>query len=108
MCLDRVEFLRGILPDFFIHHMNKNRLQRLVSKMLRNENGRRRIRRKNRSPDINNLHERITDWVSKASVQDLRKLPEMLKQVQSYHAADKLESKIARLDQAKSCFRTRG
>lgn len=100
---DRVEFLRGILPDFFTHHMNKNRLQRLVSKMLRNENRRKKISRKNRSPDINNLHKCITDWVRKASVQDLRSLPKMLEQVHSYHAADKLESKIARLDQIKSC-----
>ena len=53
---------------------------------------------------MSDLLKQITAWVSKASVQDLRKLPEKLEEVQLYHAAEQLQRKMARLDvEVKRC-----
>ncbi|XP_062385464.1 tumor necrosis factor receptor superfamily member 11B-like [Sardina pilchardus] len=103
---DGVEYLRSILPDFFSHsNLNKNKLQRLA-RMLHKANKGNRLKKSSRSV-INDPLVYITAWVSKASVQDLRKLPEMLEKVYLYHAAEKLDRKMARLDtEVKSCIGT--
>src|SRR4029434_2249225 len=76
VCLEGAEFLRGILPDFFSHYsMKKNKLQRLVRRKLQTA-VKRISRRMIRRIEMSDLLKQITAWVSKASVQDLRKLPE--------------------------------
>ncbi|XP_076157111.1 tumor necrosis factor receptor superfamily member 11B-like [Alosa pseudoharengus] len=99
---DGVEYLRSILPDFFIHNnLIKNKR---LARMFQKSNKRFHIKRNSR-PEMNDPLVHITAWVSKASVQDLRKLPEMLEKVHLYHAAEKLDSKITRLDkEVKTCI----
>ncbi|KAL2080188.1 hypothetical protein ACEWY4_023981 [Coilia grayii] len=94
------KILRNMLPDFFVHfNMNKNKLERLVAKMRQTPASRRIRKRKSGRPDINDLLNDITAWVSKASAKELTELPEKLESVQLYHAAEKLERKMAKIEQ---------
>ncbi|XP_071765051.2 tumor necrosis factor receptor superfamily member 6B [Centroberyx gerrardi] len=94
---DGADYLREILPAFFVHQkMIIKRLRRLANKLpLKNgEKPNENIARLHRG-ELNAL---IDAWVGAAAAEQLRQLPGKLRKIGAGSAADKLENKLQRID----------
>ncbi|XP_036948186.1 tumor necrosis factor receptor superfamily member 6B-like isoform X2 [Acanthopagrus latus] len=93
---DGADYLKEIVPAFFVHQKVHSRRLRQILNRLPSEDGRRVGASAGLS--ASDLQERINSWVSAATASQMRQLPAMLKRAGAAGAADKLQSKLQRLD----------
>ncbi|XP_043995260.1 venom phosphodiesterase 2 isoform X2 [Gambusia affinis] len=89
---DGAEYLKEIIPSFFIHHkMNIKRLRRIVLR-LPSEEG----KKSSESLELNfsELHSRICSWVSSATVAQIQQLPDIVSKTGETTASEKLQRKL--------------
>ncbi|KAF6729250.1 Tumor necrosis factor receptor superfamily member 6B [Oryzias melastigma] len=93
---DGADYLKEILPDFFIHHkMNIKRKRRVVHKLL-SESG-----EKNSGTsqmDVSQLQRKIEEWAPSSTPNQVHKLIEILSKVGADSNAEKLKSKLNRIN----------
>ncbi|CAJ1082840.1 tumor necrosis factor receptor superfamily member 6B-like [Xyrichtys novacula] len=93
---DGAEYLREILPAFFVHQkMAIRRLRQILRRLLSEEN--------KRHEGISGLYlpellERINTWVSSATAAHIRQLPAILTKTGANNAAERLQNKLQRID----------
>ncbi|XP_053190809.1 tumor necrosis factor receptor superfamily member 6B-like [Scomber japonicus] len=88
---DGAEYLKEILPGFFVHQkMNPRRLRQLVYK-LTNE------KRTSHQSGSDTLAQ-INTWLASATVKELRDLPAVLNEIEAAHVGEKLHKKLQRID----------
>ncbi|XP_028452962.1 tumor necrosis factor receptor superfamily member 6B isoform X2 [Perca flavescens] len=93
---DGGDYLKEIVPAFFIHHkMTLRRLRQVVHK-LPSEDGKRQPGAS--GLDLSELHARINTWVASASANQIRQLPEILAKSGANSAGERLKSKLQRID----------
>ncbi|XP_007569094.1 tumor necrosis factor receptor superfamily member 6B-like isoform X2 [Poecilia formosa] len=93
---DGAEYLKEIVPAFFIHHKIKmKRLRRVVNK-LPSDN----VRKQEGTLELSfsELHSRIRSWVSSATSMQIRQLPAILIKLRASHTGEKLQKKLNRID----------
>ncbi|XP_030268875.1 tumor necrosis factor receptor superfamily member 6B isoform X2 [Sparus aurata] len=91
---DGADYLKEIIPAFFVHQkMHCRRLRQILNRLLSDDG-----RRVTAGLSASNLQERINTWVSTATASKLRELPAVLNRAGASGAADKLQSKLRRLD----------
>lgn len=93
---DGADYLKEILPVFFVHQkIPIKRLRQIVHRLL-SEDGRRR----GGTAGLNTsaLHERINAWVASATAGQIRQIPELLRKTGANGAGEKLENKLRRID----------
>lgn len=96
LSLDGAEYLKEIVPAFFIHHKIKiKRLRRMVNKLpsddVRKQEGTLQL-------SFSELHSRISSWVSSAIPVQIRQLPVILIKLRASHAGEKLQKKLNGID----------
>nr|XP_046273267.1 tumor necrosis factor receptor superfamily member 6B-like isoform X2 [Scatophagus argus] len=93
---DGAEYLREILPAFFVHQkMPLRRLRQVVHK-LSSEDSKRQGGTSRLNPS--ELDERINAWIASASAKQVRDLPAALRKAGASSAADRLQNKLRRID----------
>lgn len=93
---DGADYLREILPSFFIHQkINIKRLRRIVHR-LPSEDGRRQAGTSDL--DLSELHARINEWVGSATPAQVRELPKVLTDTGATGASERLQKKLQRVD----------
>lgn len=93
---DGADYLREILPAFFVHHnINIKRLRRIVHK-LPSQDG----KRQGRNTELNSseLHQRLNAWIASATAEEIRKLPSVLTNAGASGAGERLDQKLKRVD----------
>ncbi|XP_032366329.1 tumor necrosis factor receptor superfamily member 6B, partial [Etheostoma spectabile] len=93
---DSGDYLKEIIPAFFIHHkMNARRLRQVVHN-LPSEDG----KRQGGASGLNQseLHARINSWVASASANQIRQLPGILTQTGATGVAERLHNKLQRIE----------
>lgn len=93
---DGADYLREILPAFFVHHnINIKRLRRIVHK-LPSQDG----KRQGRNTELNSseLHQRLNAWIASATAEEIRKLPSVLTNAGASGAGERLDQKLQRVD----------
>ncbi|XP_029299267.1 tumor necrosis factor receptor superfamily member 6B-like isoform X2 [Cottoperca gobio] len=92
---DGGDYLKEILPAFFVHQkMCIRRLRQIVHK-LRSEDG-----KKQRSSGLNlsALHVQINTWVASATANQIRQLPAILTKTGANSAGERLLNKLKKID----------
>lgn len=89
---DAADYLREILPAFFLHQNMPNRRFRTLVRQLFSEAG----RGTNGTPL--DLHKQISKWVSSATAANIRQLPAELKKLRANRAAEKLEKRLQMIE----------
>ncbi|XP_034017031.1 tumor necrosis factor receptor superfamily member 6B-like isoform X2 [Thalassophryne amazonica] len=93
---DGANYLKEIIPAFFVHqHMHIKRLRRVVHR-LRSEDG--KTKEDVSELDRATLYARIKPWVGSATSQQIRQLPAILQRIGANGATEKLENKLQRID----------
>ena len=97
LCLaDGGDYLKEILPAFFIHHkMTIRRLRRIVQK-LPSEDGKRQGGVSGLS--LSDLHAQLNSWVASATASQIRQLPAILTKTGANGAGERLQNKLLRID----------
>lgn len=94
--VDGAEYLKEILPLFFVHHkMRTRRLCRIVHRLP--HNGRKRNGGTSQLK-LSELHQKIDTWVTSATAGQIRQLPAVMKKAGATKAANNLENKLRRMD----------
>lgn len=89
---DAADYLREILPAFFLHqNMPSRRLRILVHQLHSKAGG-------GGDGTPLPLHKQIWKWVDSATAAHIRQLPALLKKVRANRAAEKLEKKLQRME----------
>uniref|UniRef100_A0A3Q0RSP9 TNFR-Cys domain-containing protein n=1 Tax=Amphilophus citrinellus TaxID=61819 RepID=A0A3Q0RSP9_AMPCI len=91
---DGADYLREILPAFFVrHNMNVKHLRRIVHKLPSGDG-------KRRTSDLNSseLHEQLNTWIVSARPEHIRELPSILTKTGVISAGERLDSKLRRID----------
>ncbi|XP_047460703.1 tumor necrosis factor receptor superfamily member 6B-like [Mugil cephalus] len=91
---DGAEYLREILPAFFLHHkLNVKRLRRIVNRLLP-QDGRRHV-----AADLNTseLHARINSWAASATPSQIRQLLSILIKTGT-NGAERLKNRLDRIE----------
>lgn len=92
---DGAEYLKEIIPAFFIHHkMNIKRLRRIVHR-LPTEDG-----KKPGEPlelNLSELHKHIAHWTSSATATQIQQLPNIVNKAGATSVGEKLQSKLNRI-----------
>ena len=95
---DGADYLREILPAFFVHHsMSVRRLRRLVHH-LPAEDG--KTQGVTAGLDVPELDARLRTWIASAAAKQIRQLPDVLKRIGADGARERLQSKLQRVDAA--------
>lgn len=95
-CADGADYLKEILPDFFIHHkMNIKRKRRVVHKLL-SESGEKNTGTS--QMDVSQLQRKIEEWAPSSTPNQVHKLIEILSKVGADSNAEKLKSKLNRIN----------
>ncbi|XP_035537643.1 tumor necrosis factor receptor superfamily member 6B-like [Morone saxatilis] len=93
---DGAEYLREILPTFFVHHQIPiRRLRRIVQK-LPSKDGSRHAGTSGLSTSA--LNEQLNAWVASATAKQIRQLPDILTKAGANSAGDRLHNKLQRID----------
>ncbi|XP_073319343.1 tumor necrosis factor receptor superfamily member 6B-like isoform X2 [Pagrus major] len=93
---DGADYLKEILPAFFVHQkMHSRRLRHILNK-LPSENSRRLGATSGLSGS--DLLERINTWASSATAAQIRQLPAVLKKAGATGSSEKLQNKLRRID----------
>ncbi|XP_039675752.1 tumor necrosis factor receptor superfamily member 6B-like isoform X2 [Perca fluviatilis] len=93
---DGGDYLKEIIPAFFVHHkMTLRRLRQVVHK-LPSEDGKKQAGAS--GLNLSELHARINTWVASASANQIRQLPEILAKTGANGASERLKSKLQRID----------
>ncbi|KAF7210744.1 tumor necrosis factor receptor superfamily member 11B [Nothobranchius furzeri] len=93
---DGAEYLKEVIPAFFINHkMKMKRLRRIVHK-LQTEDGSKQ--RGTLELNLPQLHLHIRNWVSSATVAQIRQLPVLLIKLGARSAGEKLQRKQNQID----------
>ncbi|XP_026205054.1 tumor necrosis factor receptor superfamily member 6B-like isoform X2 [Anabas testudineus] len=91
---DGADYLREILPAFFVHqNMHIRRLRRLLHKL---DDGNRPT--ETSGHNVSGLHERVRAWFMSATASQIRQVPEILKKVEADSAAKRLHNKLQKID----------
>lgn len=94
--LDGAEYLKEIVPAFFIHHkIIIKRLRRIVNKLPSDD-----VRKQEGTSELSfsELHSRISSWVSSATPMQIRQLPAIMIKLRVSHAGEKLQKKLNGID----------
>ncbi|KAL6100247.1 uncharacterized protein ACO6RY_01896 [Pungitius sinensis] len=92
-CKDGGDYLREILPAFFVHHkINPRRLRRILNK-LPPESG-----KKHGASGLSDLHTRVNAWVASATAAQIRQLPATLAESGADGAGHRLQRKLQRIE----------
>lgn len=89
---DAADYLREILPAFFLHQNMPNRRLRILMQQLRSE------ARRGTDETPLDLHKQIWKWVNSATAAHIRQLPAELKKLRANRAAEKLEKRLQRME----------
>ncbi|XP_023131098.2 tumor necrosis factor receptor superfamily member 6B-like [Amphiprion ocellaris] len=93
---DGGEYLKEILPAFFVHlKMNIKRLRRIVHR-LPLEDGKKQAGTSEFS--LSQLHDRINTWAASATPKQIRELPGILDKTGASSAGERLQNKLQRID----------
>ncbi|KAM7384847.1 hypothetical protein PAMA_011959 [Pampus argenteus] len=88
---DGAEFLREILPTFFVHQrLSIRRLRLIVNKLSGNG-------KQQEGVNYSNLQARLNTWITSATATQLQDLPAVLKKTGANNAAEKLQNKMQRM-----------
>ncbi|KAM4539230.1 tumor necrosis factor receptor superfamily member 6B [Odontesthes bonariensis] len=93
---DGADYLREIIPAFFVHQkMNIKRLRRIVHK-LPSEDG----KKKGRTSELNfsELHAQISAWAASATAKHIRQFPDMLIKSAANGSGERLQTKLNHID----------
>ncbi|XP_044026823.1 tumor necrosis factor receptor superfamily member 6B-like [Siniperca chuatsi] len=91
---DGADYLKEILPAFFVHQkMPITRLRRVVQR-LPSEGDRKQ--KETSGLNLSDLHVRINTWVASATAKQIRQLPKILPRANS--AGERLQRKLQRID----------
>ncbi|NP_001336125.1 osteoprotegerin a precursor [Oryzias latipes] len=94
--IDGAEYLKEIIPGIFVHHkMSIKRMRRLVHKLLSEKGEKHSGTSQMSSPQ---LQAKVEEWVLSSTSSQVHKLIEMLREVGAVHNAEKLSSKLSRID----------
>ncbi|XP_042291079.1 tumor necrosis factor receptor superfamily member 6B-like isoform X2 [Thunnus maccoyii] len=93
---DGAEYLREILPAFFIHQRIGNKRLRQIVHRLSSQNSKTRNGTLS-GLDISDLHAWINAWVASATAMQLRDLPTVVSKI-AHSAGEKLQNKLQRID----------
>ncbi|XP_035848954.1 tumor necrosis factor receptor superfamily member 6B-like [Sander lucioperca] len=93
---DGGDYLKEIIPAFFVHHKMTLRRLRQVMHKLPSEDGKRQGATS--GLNLSDLHARINAWVASASANQIRQLPEILAKTGANSAGERLQSKLQRID----------
>lgn len=93
---DGANYLKEILPAFFVHQRISIKRLRLIVSKLPSEDGKKQAR--TLRLNLSDLHERINVWVASATAKQIRELPEVLNKAGASGAGDKLLQKLQRID----------
>ncbi|XP_072226315.1 tumor necrosis factor receptor superfamily member 6B [Leuresthes tenuis] len=87
---DGGDYLKEIIPAFFVHHKMNKRLHRIVHKLL-SENG-----KKQSTSELNDLelHAKISAWAASATAMQIRQLPDMLAKTLANGSGERLWTKL--------------
>ncbi|XP_041867740.1 tumor necrosis factor receptor superfamily member 6B-like [Melanotaenia boesemani] len=95
---DAAEYLKEIIPAFFVHHpMNIQRLRRIVYK-LPSEDGKKQERNSGKELDLSDLHAQINTWAASATGSQIRQLLTVLTPTKASGIADRLQNKLKHID----------
>lgn len=93
---DGAVYLKEIIPAFFNHHkVSLRRLRRVVHR-LPSEDGKREGRTS--GLNLSELHERINTWVTSATAEQIRQLPEILAKTGADNTSERLKKKLQRIE----------
>ncbi|KAI3358964.1 hypothetical protein L3Q82_015348, partial [Scortum barcoo] len=85
------DYLREILPTFFVHQkMSIRRLRRIVNHLNRADG---HVRH-----NLSDLLMQINSWVASATPEQIRQLPDILMKAGVNGAAERLQNKLQRID----------
>lgn len=94
---DGAEYLKEIIPAFFLHHnINIRRLRRILHKLPGVGDGNKPT--ETSVLNLSALHERLNAWVASATASQIRQLPEILKKAGVDHTGERLHNKLQRID----------
>ncbi|XP_034534495.1 tumor necrosis factor receptor superfamily member 6B-like [Notolabrus celidotus] len=93
---DGADYLREILPAFFVHHKMSVRRLRHVLRILLLEDGKRH--EGIATLYLPELKRRIDAWVASATTAQIRKIPSILAKAGAGGAAERLKNKLQRID----------
>lgn len=94
--VDGADYLKEILPLFFVHHkMSIKRLRQIVHRLpykdRKRQGGACRL-------SLSALHRQIDTWVTSATAGQIRQLLAVMRRAGATGAAEKLENKLRRID----------
>ncbi|XP_042363022.1 tumor necrosis factor receptor superfamily member 6B-like isoform X2 [Plectropomus leopardus] len=93
---DGGDYLKEILPAFFVHQkINIRRLRRIVHKLPSEDNRRQAA---TSGLNLSELHARIDSWVASATAEQVRQLPEVVTKTGANSAGERLKHKLQRID----------
>ncbi|RVE67059.1 hypothetical protein OJAV_G00113560 [Oryzias javanicus] len=93
---DGAEYLKEILPDFFVHHkMTIKKKRRLVHKLL-SESGEKDSGTS--QMNFSQLQRKIEEWIPSSTSNQVQKLLEIMSKVGAESNAEKLKSKLNRIN----------
>ncbi|MED6293024.1 hypothetical protein CHARACLAT_006575, partial [Characodon lateralis] len=89
---DGAEYLKEIIPSFFIFHkMNIKRLRRIVHKLSSQES---KKPREALELNFSELHAHISNWVPSATATQIQQFPDIVIKVGATSVGEKLQSKL--------------
>ncbi|KAK5854602.1 hypothetical protein PBY51_004782 [Eleginops maclovinus] len=91
---DGGDYLKEILPAFFVHHNIPTRRLRRIAHKLPTKDGKKQVVS---GLDPSELHSRINSWVASATASQIRQLPDILKKT-GVNCDDRLVSKLQKID----------
>lgn len=93
---DGGDYLKEILPAFFVHQkMTIRRLRRIVHKLPSEDSKRQGAAL---GLNLSDLHARINSWIDSATANQIRQLPEILTKTGANSAGERLLNKLQRID----------
>uniref|UniRef100_UPI0037E8E908 tumor necrosis factor receptor superfamily member 6B n=1 Tax=Semicossyphus pulcher TaxID=241346 RepID=UPI0037E8E908 len=93
---DGGDYLKEIIPSFFVHHKMSVRRLRQILRKLPTEDGKKHegIHRLS----VSDLHKHINAWVASATAAQIRQLPAILIKTGANSAGERLQYKLNRID----------
>ncbi|KAM9340379.1 tumor necrosis factor receptor superfamily member 6B [Symphorus nematophorus] len=93
---DGANYLKEILPTFFVHHKIAIRKLRRIVHKLPSEDG--KTQGDTSGLNLPELHQRINTWVASATAAQIRQLPDVLIKAGGNSVGERLQNKLHRID----------
>ncbi|XP_030002457.1 tumor necrosis factor receptor superfamily member 6B-like isoform X2 [Sphaeramia orbicularis] len=94
---DGADFLRQILPKYFVHHkLSLRRLRQFVRKLPSED--RKKTAGNVSGLDVSGLHSLLDAWIAAATVADIRRLPDVLTKIGANNIGDRLLNKLRKIE----------